>query len=118
MLKGAQPSLVGPPEALTPELNVARANTSTSVVSLRNQRFCRGGGGCLRIGHLPFGLFPPPGLYRAYAKTALVGRTPRPDKDPARSHRLRLDRYDDIDFTNLQQAMMEDGLWKLSGKRS
>lgn len=112
MLKGAQPTLVGSEGGLTPALNVARANMTTSVVELRNKRFCRGGDGtCLRIGHLPFDRFPPPGLYRAYRSSALVGRTPKPDNDPARSHRLRLDRYDEIDFSNLKQAMVEDGLW-------
>ena len=117
MLKNAQPVLIGADgSALTPELSVARANTTTSVLELRSKRFCRGGdGGCLRIGQLPYDRFPPPGLYRAYRSTAFVGRTPRPDKDPARSHRLRLDRYDEIDFSNLKHAMMEDGLWMMDG---
>lgn len=118
MIKAARPRLVSiqaaakvAPSAAT---NVQHANGSTAVVEVQRKGLCPRageGGACVRVAQLPFDLFPPPGLYRAYAKTALVGRTPRPDKDPARSHRLRLDRYDEQDFSELKQAMMEDNLW-------
>ena len=62
---------------------------------------------------LPTGLFPPPGEYSAHRAYALVGRSLRPDLDPKRSHRLRLDRYDEVDFENLREAMVKDGLWLL-----
>lgn len=96
--------------------NVQHANRSTAIVEVQRKGLCpRAGepGACVRVAQLPFDLFPPPGLYHTYAKTALVGRTPRPDRDPARSHRLRLDRYDAQDFSELKQAMMEDSLWVL-----
>ena len=40
-------------------------------------------------------------------------RAARPDLDPKRSHRLRLDRYDEIDFDNLKAQMVKEGLWVL-----
>ena len=97
------------------------ANHSLTIVEVQRKGLCAPAGeqrACVRVAQLPFDLFPPPGLYHAYAKTALVGRTPRPDKDPARSHRLRLDRYDEQDFSELKQAMMEDNLWVLGDATS
>ena len=60
---------------------------------------------------LPHDKFPPAGQYVGSKGTALVGRSARPDLDPKRSHRLRLDRYDEVDFDNLRGAMATEGLW-------
>ena len=62
---------------------------------------------------LPFDKFPGAGAYPGAAASALVGRTARPDLDPKRSHRLRLDRYDEQDFDDLRAAMIKEGLWLL-----
>ena len=85
---------------------------STNVILLQGRGFCRRGDeGCLRIGMLPIDRFPAGGSYVSNKATAIVGRTPRPDLDPARSHRLRLDRYDEKDFSDVRAAMEKDGLW-------
>jgi hypothetical protein len=60
----------------------------------------------LSIGFLPADKFPWAANYRfTDAKaTAYVGRILRPNKDPSRSHRLRLDRYDMQDFDECVHA--------------
>lgn len=72
----------------------------------------------LRIGLLPASLFPSASAYRRANSTALVGRVLRPNLDPLRSHRLRLDRYDDVDFDQLREAMVSAGLWLLPQSES
>ena len=111
LLKDDQPQLEVP--ARDPTANAANPN-STAVVALRKRSWCEPHAlGCLRIGMLPMDRFPGPGDFSAMRATALVGRSPRPDLDPKRSHRLRLDRYDDIDFEDLKTRMVADGLWML-----
>ena len=69
----------------------------------------------LRLGMLPRDLFPPAFLYEpssgAERKAALVGRVVRPNPDPARSHRLRLDRYDETDFEDMVSTLKSIGAW-------
>jgi hypothetical protein len=91
---------------------VAASPNATAVVTLKG-RWC-GDDACLRLGMLPKDLFPPPGEYPAVRGVALLGRSHRPDKNPVGSHRLRLDRYDEFDFDLLKEAMVADGLWRLS----
>ena len=87
---------------------------ATAIVSLRKRAWCQPERlGCLKIGMLPADRFPAAGQYEGARRTALVGRSPRPDLDPRRSHRLRLDRYDEKDFDDLRAAMRRDGLWNL-----
>ena len=64
----------------------------------------------LRLALMPLDLFPPPakGAYAAVKATALAARAPNPR---AERHRLRLDRYDESDFTALRTSMAEEGLW-------
>ena len=96
---------------LAPEAVSAHPN-STAVIAFKG-RWCDANG-CLRLGMLPKNLFPPPGEYPRMRDVALLGRSSRPDKNPVGSHRLRLDRYDEFDFDNLQAQMVADGLWRLS----
>lgn len=87
---------------------------AVAVVVLQRRSWCTPSSlGCLKIGMLPANAFPAPGVYRASADdaAALVGRSAKPDLDPKRSHRLRLDRYDEIDFDDLKGQMVKDGLW-------
>ena len=108
-VRGSSPVLEEP--ARDPFANANDPNR-TAVVSLRKHSWCQPASlGCLTIGMLPSDLFPAPGQYAAVRDRALVGRTPRPDIDPRRSHRLRLDRYDERDFSDLRGAMEKDGLW-------
>ena len=96
----------------TAALNAAQPN-ATAVIRFQGKQLCFGGDDCLRLGQLPANLFPSPGAYSTFKAEAIVGRTNRPDHDPKRSHRLRLDRYDEIDFDNLKEAMTAEGLWLL-----
>ena len=48
-------------------------------------------------------------------QVALVGRSNRPYANNQPTHRLRLDRYDDVDFEQLREKMVADGLWVLAG---
>ena len=110
-VKDSQPGLVEP--ARNAYANAAQPNT-TAIVALRRRSWCEPAQlGCLQIGMLPMDRFPGPGQFPELRATALVGRSPRPDLDPKRSHRLRLDRYDEIDFDNLKAQMVTDGLWLL-----
>ena len=52
--------------------------------------------------------FPPAGAFPPVRDVALIGRGTRPYVN-----RLRLDRYDEKDFTTLVKAMTSDGLWML-----
>ena len=93
---------------LTAEANALEPQ-KTAFVALR-------GAGGLRLAMLPSNLFPNAGSFtgdRATRAEALVGRVVRPDQDPARSHRLRLDRYDEVDFEQMRAAMVSAGLWVL-----
>ena len=110
---------VGEPDGPPPSAQLAadRPN-ATAILALTGATWCgdktRGDdGACLRLGLLPANLFPPPDGYPAVRDVALAGRTIRPNKDPTRSHRLRLDRYDEVDFDTLREAMVADGLWRL-----
>ena len=98
---------------------LAEQPSSTAVAAFRSPEWCQGlQDGCLRLALLPMDLFPPPvpGAFAAAAanSTALVGRSPRPD----RGHRLRLDRYDEVDFDTQREAMVADGLWFVEDARS
>ena len=116
LVRSSSPALVsvgpGGTARRTAEAVVENAN-STSVIHLQGRGFCKTSEdlGCLRIGMLPLDRFPAGGGYAANKANAIVGRTPRPDLDPARSHRLRLDRYDEKDFSDVKAAMEKDGLW-------
>jgi hypothetical protein len=116
LLRSAQPQveLVSGSAETSAQSNLAHPN-STSVISLRHRNFCAGGGSdsCLRIGQLPADRFPPAGHFPQHRAHAIIGRSARPDLDPKRSHRLRLDRYDEVDFENLRTQMVKDGLWLL-----
>ena len=97
-----------------------RARTRCAPMRPRSSRCCRSRAHrwckeepCMRIGMLPHDKFPPPGGFPDARTTAFVGRAARPDLDPKRSHRLRLDRYDERDFDNLVAAMKAQGLWLL-----
>ena len=98
----------------TAAANVANPN-QTATFALRKQKWCTPAQlGCLKIGLLPADKFPSPGQYPASkAAKPFVARANRPDLDPKRSHRLRLDRYDEIDFDNLREQMVKEGLWLL-----
>jgi len=101
----------------TTAVRLASEPEANAMVSLRNPSWCEdkamAPGSCLRIGLLPITLFPPQaaGLFQANNATALVGRAARPD----RGNRLRLDRYDEIDFDAQRTKMEEEGLWLLGG---
>lgn len=95
------PTLAG---GLSPEENGARPN-QTALISLRAQR---GESASVTLAMLPSDRFPRAGTYTAARDTALVGRSLR----PFFGHRLRLDRYDERDFTSLREAMVADGLWR------
>ena len=120
LLRDAQPqveSVSG--AAATAEANVAHPN-GIAVIRLRHPKWCASDGTvegtarpCMRLGQLPADLFPLAGDFPPHRMHAIIGRSARPDLDPKRSHRLRLDRYDDIDFDNLRKQMVSDGLWLL-----
>ena len=95
-----------------PATNAAQPN-KTAILNL-GRKWCRPEAlGCLKVGMLPADRFPAAGQYGGAQSAALVGRSPKPDLDPKRSHRLRLDRYDDQDFDDLRGAMVRDKLWLL-----
>ena len=103
------------PFTRNPSGNAADPNR-TAIVSLNKRVWCQvSSGGCLRIGMLPSDQFPSAGMYhgKTHSPKARVGRMARPDLDPKRSHRLRLDRYDEKDFDDLRKAMVNAGLWML-----
>ena len=109
---------VGEPGAQPPSAQLAADHpNATAVLTLKGAAWCGDDGTCLRLGLLPAHLFPPPSGYPAVRDVALVGRTVRPNKEPARSHRLRLDRYDEVDFDQLREAMLADGLWRLGSSQ-
>ena len=110
-LRGGQARLE---RGLTALQNALRPNSTAVVEVLRSRahRWCKEEP-CMRIGMLPHDKFPPPGGFPDARTTAFVGRAARPDLDPKRSHRLRLDRYDERDFDNLVAAMKAQGLWLL-----
>ena len=62
----------------------------------------------MRLALLPLDAFPTPGSYQEAKATALAGRAVN---RRAERHRLRLDRYDESDFTALRASMVEEGLW-------
>ena len=101
-VKQSQPMLEEP-FTRNPHANAANPNR-TQIVSLNKRAWCQtttaSSGGCLKIGMLPFDQFPPAGSYLGalHSPNARVGRVSRPDLDPKRSLRLRLDRYDEKDF--------------------
>ena len=112
-MRDASPTVDDPPGG--PTANALSPNR-TALISLRRRPWCaQKGAGCLQVGMLPHDLFPHPGAYHPSAKgrAPLVGRSPKPDLDPKRSHRLRLDRYDQKDFDDLRAAMVSDRLWLL-----
>jgi len=89
-------------------------NLTTPVV-LKLKGGCVEGRGELRMGLLPESFFAQWVLYgpsqgSAAAAAALISRSPK----PSQRDRLRLDRYDAQDFTELVAAMKESGLWFLS----
>ena len=89
---------------LAPEAAVAQPNAPL-YATFGKKRFTG-----LRLALMPLDLFPPPakGAYAAVKATALAARAPNPR---AERHRLRLDRYDESDFTALRASMAEEGLW-------
>jgi len=86
---------------------VAAQTSETALVSLGGKH--KG----LTLALLPRDTFPNAFEYLKHKATAFVGRVVRPEKDPKRTHRLRLDRYDEIDFDDMRSAMIKDGLWAL-----
>ena len=71
-----------------------------------------GGGNPLHMGLLPPALFNSPMLYGRNAPDAngaAIGRSAK----PVQRDRLRLDRYDEQDFTEIVTAMKADALWFL-----
>ena len=105
---------VGEPDGPPPSAQLAADRPNATAILRLGATWCGDDGACLRLGLLPANLFPPPNGYPAVRDVALTGRTIRPNKDPTRSHRLRLDRYDEVDFDTLRVAMLADGLWRLS----
>lgn len=99
----SRPTLEG---GLTPTMTVEQPNV-TAVVSLKTKRWCVEQD-CLRLGMLPLDRFPPPGAYPMNRDAAIFGRSVRPG---GARHRLRLDRYDEMDFEGLKTAMTAEGLW-------
>jgi len=67
----------------------------------------------LQVALLPKARFPNAFEFPNFKETAFVGRVVRPEKDPKRTHRLRLDRYDEVDFDEMRQATKAMGLWLL-----
>ena len=104
---------VGEPDGPPPSAQLAADRPNATAILRLAATWCGDDGACLRLGLLPANLFPPPNGYHAVRDVALTGRTIRPNKDPTRSHRLRLDRYDEVDFDTLREAMLADGLWRL-----
>ena len=76
----------------------------------------------LRIGYLPSDKFPlakPPGTAPpAGYEAAFLKRLWRQPKDGSRTHRLRLDRYDETDFDDMRDNMKAEGLWLLTDSES
>ena len=98
--------------ALAPQLGDAQASTDdpnqNTVISFRKLPG-------LRLAMLRDDLFPAPGSWPTTKQVALVGRSNRPYANNQPTHRLRLDRYDDVDFEQLREKMVADGLWVLAG---
>lgn len=80
------------------------------------------GSNCLRIGLLPYNLFPRHGNWPALRQTALIyhmtlgcpqEKAPcfAPGIRPFRGNRQRLDRYDERDFDDMVNTLRGNGLW-------
>jgi len=95
--KASSPSLDG---GLTPQQVAAQTDEALAFVSLSHGP---------KIGMLPTALFPPP---NTRMPASLIARSEKHPDGEAR-HRLRLDRYDEVDFDHLRAAMVKDGLWFL-----
>ena len=77
---------------------------------------------CLRVGFLPYNLFPRHGHWPGLASTALayhmtIGcpqeKAPcsAPGIRPFHGNRQRLDRYDDRDFEDMARTLRSNGQW-------
>ena len=104
LLRDSRPYLAGGQTAD----GAAQATDQTTLIELRR------GHKELRLALLPMDRFPNAKHFPMYRTTAIVGRVVRPEKDPTRVHRLRLDRYDDVDFDEMREAMQSMGLWQLN----
>lgn len=105
--------------AVSAKTNLEKYN-STTIVKLAF-------GGGFRFGFLPFDLFPSRGKWISMQHKALVFHGPRtratlqkpwkPSKGaghlPTRGPRLRLDQYDEHDFSATEARMRSEGLWLL-----
>eukprot|EP00966_Prymnesium_polylepis_P245040 5667885-Prymnesium_polylepis.1 len=85
------------------------------------------GSGCLRVGFLPYNLFPRHGSWPALRAKALVyhmtigcaqERAPcsSPGIRPFHGNRQRLDRYDDRDFEDMARTLRGNGMWLVDEK--
>ncbi|KAL1504249.1 hypothetical protein AB1Y20_010658 [Prymnesium parvum] len=108
------PRLVG----ITKKANTERSNATTVIELSRHFKGCAADVKvCVRIGLLPYDKFPRHGVWRKLRSTALVYTGPSTKasrKRKFRGHRLRLDRYDEVDFDNMVASLKSEGLWMLN----
>jgi hypothetical protein len=89
---------------------------------------CKRDGSCLRVGLLPYDLFPRTGSWEAlkarahvyhltYACIQEMAPCSTPGVRTFRGHRQRLDRYEQVDFDEQRSTMRQIGLWRLDGNQ-
>lgn len=110
----------------------SKLSNETTIFNLRRPRGCQPGDpheqspqGCLRAGFFPHDQFPRFGSWPLFRATARVHHIVQgdaalgpehaepPGVKPSRGPRQRLDRYDDKDFDDYEDAMRAMGLWKV-----
>ena len=110
----SKPQLVG----VTAAENHERANRTTLLQISRRFKGCDAQEPvCLTVGMLPFNQFPRHGQWEMLRREALVYKGPSTKvsgQTTFRGHRLRLDRYDEVDFENMVASLKSEGLWLLS----
>jgi len=115
LFSGMGPKLEG---GITAEANSEPVTQNTLVKVRMGAGVLHG----LRIGYLPSDKFPlakPPGTAPpAGYEAAFLKRLWRQPKDGSRTHRLRLDRYDETDFDDMRDNMKAEGLWLLTDSES
>uniref|UniRef100_A0A7S0L4Y5 Nucleotide-diphospho-sugar transferase domain-containing protein n=1 Tax=Coccolithus braarudii TaxID=221442 RepID=A0A7S0L4Y5_9EUKA len=102
--RAARPTLTG---GRTPA-DVAASPSQLAIVTLGKSSVCGATASlCLSVGLLPADVFPGADYKASAHPLALVGRVNRPEA----RHRLRLDRYDELDFDSLVREMRKQDMW-------
>ncbi len=98
------------------------ANETTVCTLHPRGSHCKKRGACLRVGYLPYDVYPRQGDWAVLRGSAAVYHLTYacaqeeapcaiPGVRPFRGHRQRLDRYDQVDFADMADTLRSLGLW-------